>query len=142
MGVHLDSLPHPLLGTRGPRRWSSTTQVSDSAGHSVQLGWAPKSLRRLSLLEMWRRHKVTVAKKKEKQKTNSTCQQVKQNNPAKYCRHLTTSWHQNTLACFNMRHMQPVKYINSRVCVFFTCRYFFQIRNKTTDVASTNLLIV
>lgn len=69
MGVHLDSLPHPLLGTRGPRRWSSTTQVSDSAGHSVQQGWAPKSPRCLSLLEMWRRHKVTVAeKKKEKEK--------------------------------------------------------------------------
>lgn len=65
MGVRLDSLPHPLLGTRGPRRWSSTTQVSDSAGHSVQLGWAPKSIRCLSLLEMWRRHKVTVAKKEK-----------------------------------------------------------------------------
>lgn len=64
MGVHLDSLPHPLLGTKGRRRWSFTTQVSDSAGHSVQLGRAPKSFCYPSMLVMQRRHKANKKKKK------------------------------------------------------------------------------
>lgn len=35
-------LPGSLLGTWGLRRWSSSTQVSCSAGPSVQLGSGPK----------------------------------------------------------------------------------------------------
>lgn len=37
-------LPCSLLGTWGPRRWSASTQVSCSAGPSVQLGSSPNSL--------------------------------------------------------------------------------------------------
>lgn len=54
-------LPGSLLGTWGLRRWSSSTQVSYSAGPSVQLGSGPKLPDCLPQWKMWRRHKVTEA---------------------------------------------------------------------------------
>lgn len=98
-------LPGTLLGTRGLRRWSSSTQVSYSAGPSVQLGSGPNSLTVCLSGEMWRRHNVTVAQ----MPTGET----KYSSQASYsCCHFTEELALSLPASFNVSYMQLFAWLN------------------------------
>lgn len=105
LGGILTFLPGSLLGTWGLRRWSSSTQVSYSAGPSVQLGSGPNSLTVCLSGERWRRHKVTVAQ--------MPTSETKYSSQAWYCCcYFTEELAISLSACFNAGCMQLFAWLN------------------------------
>lgn len=105
LGGILTFLPGSLLGTWGLRRWSSSTQVSYSAGPSVQLGSGPNSLTVCLSGERCRRHKVTVAQ--------MPTSETKYSSQAWYCCcYFTEELAISLSACFNAGCMQLFAWLN------------------------------
>lgn len=105
LGGILTFLPGSLLGTWGLRRWSSSTQVSYSAGPSVQLGSGPNSLTVCLSGERYRRHKVTVAQ--------MPTSETKYSSQAWYCCcYFTEELAISLSACFNAGCMQLFAWLN------------------------------